>query len=253
MFSKQKQLTFSGRLLESQKRKACFLKVEYSGIGITNASGSIGGQTASHNRGGQYWRTKVVPVNPQSAAQTAVRNKFGSLSQAWRALTEAQRDAWSAAVGQFQKKGALSKTITLSGINLFKSLNQNLFDIGVATINTPPRPTGATNASSLSFVADASAHTVLLTFAATPIPAGFTWIVFASPQVSPGISFLKNKMVIITTLPAATATGEDVGTEYETRFGALVAGNKVAIGLVGVNNTTGEKTPMIKAETIVVA
>ena len=38
------------------------------GMMMTDASGKLGGQVFSKNRGGSYVRTKVTPTNPQTAA-----------------------------------------------------------------------------------------------------------------------------------------------------------------------------------------
>lgn len=62
---------------------------------ITEGSGSIGGLTASHNRGGQYLRARAIPVNPSSAYQQAVRGFLAQLTSIWRdTLTPLQRTAW---------------------------------------------------------------------------------------------------------------------------------------------------------------
>lgn len=63
---------------------------------ITQASGSIGGLTASRNRGGQYFRARAVPVNPNSPQQQAIRGFVASLTSLWNGtLTAPQRDSWN--------------------------------------------------------------------------------------------------------------------------------------------------------------
>ena len=61
------------------------------GMMMTDASGKLGGQVFSKNRGGSYVRTKVTPTNPQSTAQMSIRGIFASISSRWSSLTEAQR------------------------------------------------------------------------------------------------------------------------------------------------------------------
>lgn len=62
---------------------------------ITEASGSIGGMTASRNRGGQYFRARAIPVNPNSPQQQAIRGFVASLTSLWNGtLTPGQRDTW---------------------------------------------------------------------------------------------------------------------------------------------------------------
>ena len=62
---------------------------------VTEASGSIGGMTASRNRGGQYLRARAVPVNPNTPQQQAIRGFVASLTSGWNSLlTSDQRSSW---------------------------------------------------------------------------------------------------------------------------------------------------------------
>jgi hypothetical protein len=63
---------------------------------VAGASGSIRGLTASHNRGGQYFRGRTIPTNPNSVFQQAVRNNLSVLQTRFLStLTAAQRLAWT--------------------------------------------------------------------------------------------------------------------------------------------------------------
>jgi len=62
----------------------------------TEASGSIGGVTYSHNRGGMYTRARAVPTNPNSVYQQAIRAMVAGLTNHWKlTLTQPQRDGWA--------------------------------------------------------------------------------------------------------------------------------------------------------------
>lgn len=64
---------------------------------VTEASGSLGGIVASHNKGGQYFRARVTPVNPATPQQEFVRATMADLSNRWpNTLTQVQRDQWTA-------------------------------------------------------------------------------------------------------------------------------------------------------------
>lgn len=86
----------------------------------TDLSGSVGGITASHNRGGAYFRNRSIPVNPSSVFQQAVRDSVSQLSTAWgEDLDQSQRDSWEAygaAVG-FQNR--IGDTIFLTGQQMY--------------------------------------------------------------------------------------------------------------------------------------
>lgn len=63
---------------------------------VTQVSGSVGGLTGSHNKGGMYFRARTIPTNPQSSFQVAVRNWVSQLTSRWsNDLTAAQREAWA--------------------------------------------------------------------------------------------------------------------------------------------------------------
>src|SRR4051812_170938 len=77
------------------------MKVKFGSL-VVDGRGKIGGHVLSKNRGGAYMRTKVTPINPQTADQSTVRGTLTSLSQSWRALTQNQITAWNNAVQNFQ-------------------------------------------------------------------------------------------------------------------------------------------------------
>lgn len=228
------------------------MKMKWGAL-VVDGRGKIGGHVASKNRAGAYLRTKVTPVNPQTTFQSAVRSIFTALSQAWRALTQAQRNAWDSAVSNFTSTDIFGDIKTPTGKNLYLKLNANLDIVSVAAISSPPLPAGAGSVDSLSVVVDESASTAIVTFTPAPVPANTAFILEATAQVSPGRSFLKNEYRILTVLDAAQASPFAAGALYETRFGNIVAGLKIGFRLTPVNKTTGEKGTPLSYETIVVA
>lgn len=87
-------------------------------------SGSLRGITASHNKGGLYFRGRTVPTNPATSYQTAVRAQFGALAQIWSdTLTQMERDAWDAYAAAVSWVDSLGQNIQLSGVNHFVRAN----------------------------------------------------------------------------------------------------------------------------------
>lgn len=90
-----------------------------SGI-ITQASGSIGGNTLSHNRGGLYMRARTVPVNPNTPAQAVVRAQLNNLVNRWaNILTAVQRDAWDTYALNTPLTGPLGDPRNVGGIGMY--------------------------------------------------------------------------------------------------------------------------------------
>ncbi len=104
-----------------------FLKVKFGPI-ITDARGSIAGNTISRNHYGPYMRARTTPINPQTARQTLIRNTVALLSAAWAdTLTLAQRTAWSLYGSNVAMTDKLGATMFLTGYNHF--IRSNLLQV----------------------------------------------------------------------------------------------------------------------------
>lgn len=220
---------------------------------LVDGRGKLGGHVYSKNRGGSYVRTKVTPVNPQTAAQNDVRTNFTSISQAWRALTAIQQAAWNAAVDNFKTTNVFGSLKTPSGAQLYMRLNRHLHTIGIASISTPPAPSTTTAPTSVSVTTSVAGNQFDVAFAATPVPAGYKLVIRATNLQSPGITFMKNRYRVIKVIDAAGASPADIYTEYTTKFGALVAGQKVGVGIALYSKTTGLRSLEITQESIIAA
>lgn len=98
--------------------------MKYKSAMTTQASGSVDGMTASHNRFGRYMRARTIPVNPQSTQQVAVRGLFTMYSQMWaNLLTQAQRDSWNLYAANVSVIDKLGDTVFLTGFNWYLASN----------------------------------------------------------------------------------------------------------------------------------
>lgn len=99
-------------------------------------SGSQANTTASHNRAGQYLRSRRAPVQPIGTGRRAfIRAAFGSAASGFAALTTVEQDAWSSFASSHPITDALGQSITLTGQQMFVSC-------GTALINClQPLPT----------------------------------------------------------------------------------------------------------------
>ena len=87
-------------------------------------SGSIGGITASHNKGGAYFRNRVVPVNPATPAQGIVRQLMGNLAARWSGLlTPSERDAWDEYALNVPLLNRLGESVSVTGLNMYQRTN----------------------------------------------------------------------------------------------------------------------------------
>jgi len=230
------------------------VKAKFGAI-VVDGRGKIGGHVASKNRAGSYFRTKVTPVNPQTSAQTTVRNRLSGLSSGWRNLTAAQRIAWNSAVSDFAKTDIFGDLRNPTGFNLYQRLNNNLLTCGEAAITTPPSALAVDAFTSISLAAEDAtvAEDVALTFAPA-VAADHLVKVFATAPMSPGKSFVKSEYRLIAILPNSDTSPADVTAAYQTVFGSTGAvGQKIFVKCVQVEETSGIAGVPIEANTLVVA
>lgn len=94
------------------------------GSGITQISGSIGGDVHARNRFGNYVRPRTKPVNPHSARQEAVKALLSYLAEYWHGdLTAEQRAQWEVYAAAVPMKNRLGETIHLTGYNHWMRTN----------------------------------------------------------------------------------------------------------------------------------
>ena len=228
------------------------MKIKFGAL-VVAGRGKIGGHVASRNRAGAYLRTKVTPVNPSTVYQAAVRNRLAGISTDWRALTAPQRVAWNAAVADYAKTDIFGDIRNPSGFNLHQKLNNNLVNVGQAQITAPPLPEAVDAFTSVAVAADFTLQTVTITYAPA-IAADHSAIIFGTPAISPGVSFVKSEYRQFDVMNAADSTPFSIETEYIAKFGAIGAvGMKLFIMAVAVNWNTGQAGIPITASCIITA
>jgi hypothetical protein len=135
---------------------------------LTEASGSVGGCTFSHNRAGLYIRQRTLPTNPNSAGQVSVRSVFTTLAQAWsQDLTQLMRDGWDAYAAVVTKTGKLGDQIFLTGFNWYLACNTPRLQAGQARADVPPSTFSLTTLTAPTMVVLADDTAVLVSFTNT--------------------------------------------------------------------------------------
>lgn len=238
-----------------------FALIKMSGIGITEASGKLGGTVFSRGRGGAYVRNRVMPSNPQTIAQQAVRSAFAAISSAWRSLTQTQRDEWNAITADYPTKNRLGETKILSGKALFQKLNMNLSLANEPIALEPTAPEGVNGPVSFEIQdIQNDGGVVTMTAVADLATAGddTTIVVFeATPPLSPGVKNANAKFVrfyqMVATSSQANATGAPFSSAYNSTFGLPPVDSQIQMRVFSVNPNTGEKSSTMKDSYIVEA
>ena len=208
---------------------------------VTDIRGKLGGHVFSKNRGGAYMRTKVTPVNPASARQTFVRSIFAAISSLWSALTDAQRGSFAGLVEAYAKTDIFGDIKIPSGKALHQRLNQNLGVSGQAYITTCLAPIAVTapGMEKVEFAVVAGT----LNMSHTGSLVGYKVLVYATPKLSAGTKFVKNKLRILEVRAGDAPGTHDISADYEAKYGALVAGDNIYFAFKTVN-AQGQSSPM---------
>ena len=228
-------------------------KVLFSGVAGVDLRNKLNGSVFSKNRGGAYVRTKVTPVNPQTTAQQAARNRLSTNSQAWRGLSESQRQGWIDGAANFPYTDIYGQTKILSGQQLYVKLNNNVMVANGGSINDCPAPVAIPAITGLTVTADESAHSVLLSIDPDPTSDVNNLFIFATPNVTPGKMFVKNLYRFVKNGGTEITGAYDISSSWTSLFGNPVAGQKIFVKIFYVNPTTGQAGIPIQAMTIVVA
>ena len=249
--SPAKQLPAKDRNLFLNQNQLNMAKLLFTAV-VADMRNKLNGTVFSKNRYGGYARTKVTPVNPQTTSQQNARNRLSTASQAWRGLSEADRQSWIDAAPNFPFTDIFGNTKILSGQALYVKFNANLALVGEAPISTAPSPVAIPELTLTSVTADDSANTVIIA-GTTPVPADFAMVVLATPNVTPGISFVKNKFRFVDALAAAATSPFDVSAAYVALFGDPVVDQKIFVRCFYVSTITGQAGIPVQTQTIVVA
>lgn len=162
-------------------------------------SGKIGGIVASHNRGGAYFRLAVVPTNPNTLFQQAVRTAVAALTAAWQdTLTQPERDAWQVYADNVEVVNRIGEKVNISGIAHFIRSNVARLQNGLVSIlAAPTRFNLGQFAKGNANAASQAAQSIDIVFGATiPVDpwiseAGSFMLAYVSPPQNSGIKFYK--------------------------------------------------------------
>jgi len=187
-------------------------------------SGSYQGLTSSHNRFGQYVRTRATPVNPNTTQQGVVRARMSANAALWRTLTSAQRAGWSDLADSMTRTDSLGSSYTFNGFMTFCSVNNNQAAAGNAGLTDAPAL--VTPPTILTAVVTLTAASFSVAYTVTPLGAGARLFSFVSPQRSAGRNF-EGDYRLLAVSAAAAASPAVLLTAYTAKFGVPIVGNRI--------------------------
>lgn len=227
--------------------------VNMSGLGFTDASGSIAATTVGGGRAGKFARVKVVPVNPKTIKQISQHSKFSTRNSAWRGLTQAQQDAWigAAASGEWPQKTRLAKTYNPTGPQLYAKLNLIIVQAGGTAIATPPTKVALTAVLLGALTAAAGTPALSQVFSGV-LTATERLLIYATGSLSPGKNRPGNSDYRFIVAYSST-TPANLLTAYQAVYGNPVEAQKIFVKAILVENTTGQSAEAGSSVAVVAA
>lgn len=218
-------------------------------------SGSVGGITASHNKGGAYFRSRVVPTNPGTPFQAVPRQQLGNLAALWtNALSIAQRDAWDQYALNVPLLNALGESLTVTGLNMYIRSNVPRLQNGLPRVDVAPTVFNLGDFTAPTFNAFTAPNVLSLNFAATDAwvtEDDAAMLIFGSRQNGIAINFFKGPYRAY----AIQLLGDSVAPPTSPFAGVhpfnAAIGNKVFLR-VSVTRADGRLSQEVRLEDVVV-
>ena len=223
------------------------MKVQLSQL-FQAVSGKFGNSVAFKGKSGFVVRRRVIPRNPQSPAQTVERNLIFNLSKGFKSLSTSDIAAWNAAAKSITLKGIYGDKFHQSGLNLYIKQNEALTSFGKSLIDTPVIIYPSVTPLTLTNIDPGSDVQSFKIYFDRETVAGEQTIIYATPQISAGVSSFKGKFVQLCLVSGPSTTfisGYDILADYVARFGTLNLNMKLAV--FAVHSTASEQVTKYKA------
>lgn len=220
------------------------------GIAVGAMSGSIGGSTASHNKGGPYFRTRAIPTNPSSATQLARRAALATMSQNWRDRTAAERQAWEEWARQNPITNALGQSINKSGHQSYVGLNTRILLDAGTVIDVPPVVSAPDAFLTVLQDGDIGAGDTDLTFTAA-LASGNKVELWGAVVNSAGIKYVDNLIKFIAFSAVDEASPWDNEADIISALGTLTVGQTLHIRAAQYDPATGLRSPFLSSSVVI--
>lgn len=179
-----------------------------------------------------------------------IRGVFASISSAWSSLTDGERTSFNSFVGDYARTDIFGDLRNPSGKALFQRLNQNLLLTQQPQITTCVAPSAVPFANLDTSNGDVSnTELVVSTLGDT---TGSKLMVWATPSLSQGKSFIKNDLRLIEVVDGAVTNDINIWDSYVAKFGLPTAGANIHVG-VRVVNANGQASPLETVKATIVA
>lgn len=133
----------------------------------TKVGGRLGNMVGMMNKAGMNLRSWVMPSNPNTASQQAVRATLSVLAAAWSGtLTSGERAAWAAYEATLTFTSKIGVNYQISGFDAYVAANGSRIVAGLSRIDTAPVIGGFATFTPVTPSFNVSAHTLSIAYTA---------------------------------------------------------------------------------------
>jgi len=224
-------------------RTFVLMVIIWSGIGITNGKGILGGTVLSGNSAGRMASNYRKPISRYEPTQMLQRNRFQTAVASWNDITDSQRAGWNAATatGDWDTTNSLGETIRPSGYQLFLRLNLSLAPADTSISTAPSKPT--LSPPLLTAVTATAPSTISLTFDSGSIGGSEHMLIFATRSLSPGIFSPRHSDYIFIDIidSGSFSSTPNISTAYTAIFGKLIADCSIFVSATLLDGSSGDR------------
>jgi hypothetical protein len=214
-------------------------RIIYSGL-VTEIKGSIGGTTFQSNAYGYTIKNKSRQKKPKTVLQNQKKVFLTAASQAWRGLSQAQRDGWNAWAASNPQYAKNNPSAVLSGFAVFARVHFQYFlgtDDITNVITVPSYSIEALNPITFELENDTGTLDLNLTPSLTTYNLRVN--IFISQPFKPSVNFVGSRVRFVDSL-VVDSDSLNITNEYTSLYGDVPAvGDKVFVESVQYSDNNG--------------
>lgn len=224
--------------------------VQYTAI-VNEIKGKLKGSVFSGGQAGPIIRSNRNHNVPGSSRWSLIKQRMATISDRWRNLSQAERDAWDAAAPNFPFTDKFGQSFTGSGFMVYTSLNETVLLLGEPLLTSPPMPVSITDVSPVTLGQNGATGNLEVTWS-TGMAAGEHMLMFLSDPQSQGLAFRPGRLKLIQTQEASPVQVADVNDSYLAEYGYRPSGSRIWLKAVVANESTGQQGVPIVTDHIVI-
>lgn len=211
---------------------------------LEDVIGSIGQDTFSRVRAGLIIKGRSYPGSQHTftptQSQLNIQTMFRNCAGHWKNLSDTQIQDWCALAAIIPDQNKFHESYFQAGFNLYCKVQQNIQLIGGAVYDDAPGLPLIPHITSLTLQISSDPSPLIdINYLPDPTYINVAHIIYATPPVSAGRFYVKNKYRKIDVLPPNTSPKYFIETAYYNLFPLPTANQKIFVKLIPIHTITG--------------